>query len=55
MQYLVKEKRAVYAQQTPLAIAKEVQGLRALFDEVEFIECAVCINHSLSDNTLLAL
>lgn len=33
-QQLVGAKRSIFAQQTPLALAKEVQGLRALFDEV---------------------
>ena len=30
----------VYAKETPLSLAKEVQGLRAIFDEVEYANLA---------------
>lgn len=41
VQDLVIAGHTIYAQQTSLALAKEVQGLRALFDEVSI--CCFCI------------
>ena len=35
-QAVVDTKRLVYAKDTPLADAKEINGLRAVFDEVTF-------------------
>ncbi len=34
VQSLVEARHAIFAQQTPLVLAKEVQGLRAIFEEV---------------------
>ena len=34
---VIKASHPVYAQETPLPVAKEIQGLRAVFDEVSFI------------------
>ena len=31
---LIEKKQAVYATVSPLAVAKDIQGLRAIFDEV---------------------
>ncbi len=31
---IIKANHPVYAKETPLSIAKEIQGLRAVFDEV---------------------
>ena len=31
---IIKAKLPVYAKETPLSVAKEIQGLRAVFDEV---------------------
>ena len=34
MQDMINGKKPVYAKETPLSVAKEIQGLRAVFDEV---------------------
>ena len=34
MQDMIQGKKPVYAKETPLSVAKEIQGLRAVFDEV---------------------
>ena len=42
---IIKANHAVYAKETPLSIAKEIQGLRAVFDEVNcaFSCCSILI------------
>lgn len=32
---LIEKKQSVYATVSPLAVAKDIQGLRAIFDEVD--------------------
>ena len=34
VQDMISGKKPVYAKETPLSVAKEIQGLRAVFDEV---------------------
>ena len=34
VQDIIQGKKPVYAKETPLSVAKEIQGLRAVFDEV---------------------
>lgn len=34
VQDIIQGKKPVYARETPLSVAKEIQGLRAVFDEV---------------------
>ena len=35
---VIQSNHVVYAQETPLPVAKEIQGLRAVFDEVSPLE-----------------
>ena len=34
VQDIIQRQKPVYARETPLSVAKEIQGLRAVFDEV---------------------
>ena len=40
---VISKGHKVYAKEAPLSIAKEIQGLRAVFDEVGTVLCASCI------------
>lgn len=40
---IVKANHTVYARETPLSVAKEIQGLRAVFDEVLFFDPLACL------------
>ena len=40
---IIKANYPVYAKETPLSLAKEIQGLRAVFDEVNTINVHVLL------------
>ena len=42
VQDIIQGKKPVYARETPLSVAKEIQGLRAVFDEVRKEGGEVC-------------
>ena len=41
---IIAADHAVYAKETPLSLAKEVQGLRAIFDEVRNTKCLLIVH-----------
>ena len=44
---IIKANQPVYAKETPLSLAKEIQGLRAVFDEVGLVPCSLYLVTSL--------
>ena len=44
---VISKAHKVYAREAPLSIAKEIQGLRAVFDEVRTVLCARLCSHVL--------
>ena len=42
---IIKANHPVYAKETPLPVAKEIQGLRAVFDEVSTINVHVLLSY----------